>query len=175
MKLDPWSYSERGTEHSEQVALFSWCNMAANFGLDLASDPNSYNMKGYAASASKKDQPQPLLKRLFAIHNQGHGDAIRGARASAEGVKTGVPDMCLPISKELTTEKGYPVAGYDGYRACGLYIELKRKSAKGKAKGSTSEKQNDWLDFLIDQGYVATVCYGWEEARDVILEYLDLK
>lgn len=174
MKLDPWAYSERGTEHSEQVALFSFCNMAANHGLDLANDPNSYNIKGYAASASKKDKPVPVLKRLFAIHNQGHGDAIRGARASAEGVKSGVPDLCLPVSKPKLTTRGYPDAN-GGFEACGLYIELKRKAAKGKAKGVTSDKQDDWIEFLQSQGYQCEVCYGWEEARDVILEYLDLK
>ncbi|MFO4987381.1 hypothetical protein RCK87_26925, partial [Salmonella enterica subsp. enterica serovar 1,4,[5],12:i:-] len=52
----------------------------------------------------------PQLKRLFAIHNQGHGDKIRGNRAKAEGVKKGVPDLMLPVV-------------IDGY--AGLFVELK--------------------------------------------------
>lgn len=168
MKLDPWSFSERGTEYSEQVALFSYCNMAANYGLDLANNPRSYNEKGWVLKTfCNVDRPIPVLKRLFAIHNQGHGDAIRGARASAEGLKKGVPDLMLPVSKQ----------GFGGYKFCGLYIELKRKANKtvGKAKGVASPQQKDWIEFLQSQGYRVEVCYGWEEARDVILHYLDLK
>ena len=77
------------------------------------------------------------------------------ARLKAAGVKSGVPDICLPV----------PRAGYHG-----LYIELKRQ--KG---GRISPEQTEWIDALIKQGYCAAVCRGWEAAREEILRYLTIK
>lgn len=193
--LNPWAYAEStNSEHAEQVALFMWCNMAANFGIDAANDRDSYDKKDHALThygPFQGEHAQPLLKRLFAIHNQGHGDVVRGMRARAEGVKTGVPDMMLPVPQVFGVEycfgyglfagaygvfdpsynrpHGRYICGYHG-----LWIELKRPSSVGKAKGSTQGKQDDWIEFLLNQGYAAEVCVGWEVARDCILKYLGL-
>ena len=97
----------------------------------------------------------PELKWLFHIPNGGSRNNIEAARLKAQGVKAGVPDLMLPVKRSL---------GYGG-----LFIELK------KMKGIVSQKQKYWLDYLHCYGeYFATVCYGWEQARDVIIWYLEL-
>ena len=67
------------------------------------------------------------------------------------GVKAGVPDLFYPV----------PLGGYHG-----LFIEMKAN------KGRPSAVQKRWLKVLNDLGYKAVVCVGWEEARDVLIEYL---
>lgn len=205
MANTPWDRAKTGTEHGEQSALFQWCNMAARFGVEAANDPKSYTTAGHAMAQYGGGDPHagyephcpnavPQLARLYAIHNQGHGDRIRGNRARAEGVKTGVPDTHLPIPRlasELDHETFGPLVvpyrdgGYGFGVVCGLYIELKvrevTKPGVRKAEvivrraGTTSDKQDDWIDFLRGAGHAVAICYGWEEARDVLLAYLGLR
>lgn len=194
MANTPWDRAKSGTEHGEQSALFQWCNMAARFGVEAANDPASYAVKGYAMTRHGETNAVPQLARLYAIHNQGHGDRIRGNRARAEGVKTGVPDTHLPIPRlasDLDHETFGPLVvpyrdgGYGFGVVCGLYIELKvrelTKPGVRKAEviarraGTTSEQQDDWISFLRGAGHAVAVCHGWEEARDVLLAYLGLR
>lgn len=70
------------------------------------------------------------------------------------GVKAGVPDINLPVAR----------GGYHG-----LYIELKA------GKNKTTRKQEEWIAALRQQGYHVSVCYGWEEAKETIENYLDEK
>ena len=96
----------------------------------------------------------PALKRLFHIPNGGSRNKAEAAHLKAQGVKRGVPDIFFPC-------------------ACGkwhgLFIELKRTEG-----GSLSKEQKDWIKDLNEAGYMAVVCKGWEEAKDVILEYVKL-
>ena len=39
-------------------------------------------------------------------------------------------------------------------------------------KGVVSKEQQDWIDELNKQGYLAVVCYGFDSAVCVIAEYL---
>lgn len=179
-KLDPWSYAEKTrTEHAEQVALFMWANMAYNFGIEAANEPQSYNKPGYAMEhwglkgfgsrycnirgksiAVLSVHAVAELKWLHSIHNQGHGDAIRGAKAKAEGVKVGVADVFLPWP---TFQKpGLMLLDY-----AGLYLELKRKEG-----GTPSVDQLDFQNDMRNAGYKAEIIHGWEAARDEILSYL---
>jgi len=112
-------------EHFEQVALFDWA---------------AYHLKRL-----------PELALLFAIPNGGKRSKAVAGKLKAEGVKSGVPDICLPVAR----------GSYHG-----LYIELK---AKG---GKASTNQLVWLEKLRDQDYYACVCVGWESARNVIESYL---
>ena len=89
---------------------------------------------------------------MHAIPNGGKRDIRTAAMLKAEGVKPGVPDICLPV----------PRGGKHG-----LYIELKRR--KG---GTVSEAQQAWIRALCGQGYACTVCHGWDAARDEIMGYL---
>ena len=67
-------------------------------------------------------------------------------------MKPGVPDICLPVPKGR-------------YHA--LYIEMKRP--KG---GRVSEAQTWWIDKLNKAGNLAVVCHGFDEAKAIILGYV---
>jgi hypothetical protein len=169
MALDPWSYAEKTrNEYAEQVALFMWANMAASFGTTAANSASSYLFPG--AALAIKGQPVTQLKWLHAIKNAGHGDAIRGAMSKAEGVKAGVPDICLPVRKLFTHPEDPD--GRTVVQSSALYIELKRLKSSRGAAGKTSQVQDEWRDYLSQAGYCVEVCHGWEAARDAILHYL---
>lgn len=117
------------TEHEEQVALMVWRGLMA--------------------------PRYPLLRLLFAVPNGGHRHKAVAAKLQAEGVESGVPDLCLPVPTE---------------RYHGLWIELKR--TKG---GRVSQEQQWWLDWLNELGYRAVVCRGWQEAAQEICAYLGIQ
>ena len=96
----------------------------------------------------------PELDLLYHIPNGGSRNRIEAANLKRQGVKAGVPDLCLPVARE---------------RYHGLYIEMKY------GKNKPSGEQNKWLDALSKQGYAVAVCYGWESAQKVITKYLNLK
>ena len=77
--------------------------------------------------------------------------AIAGARAKKSGMKKGFPDIFLP---------------YRNKNYSGLFIELKIKPKK-----PTIEQLN-WIDWLNRQGYKAVVCYDFENAINIIKEYV---
>lgn len=95
------------------------------------------------------------LELLHAIPNGAylHSGAKGWSRLQCEGVKVGVFDVLLPVAR-------------DGNH--GLYIEMKRR------RGSTTSKaQLEFQRKVRQQGYRATICHGWEEARDLLLAYLE--
>lgn len=94
----------------------------------------------------------PELSLCFHIPNGGSRDPREAHNLRMQGVKPGVPDICLPVPR-------------NGYAA--LYIELKRKSG-----GVLSDNQRVWLKALNRAGNRAVVCKGFDEARTEILEYL---
>lgn len=94
----------------------------------------------------------PELAWLHHIPNGGSRHPVEAARLKAQGVKPGVPDICLPVPKG---------------RYHGLYIEMKRQ--KG---GRLSEDQGRWLSELSARGYRAVVCPGAESAIRELTEYL---
>lgn len=103
----------------------------------------------------------PELKWLYSNANGGsRGDtqlsrAIEGGKMKAEGVKVGVSDLTLPVKRGQWS---------------GLYIELKKMPGKGVGP---SDEQTEFIEFVRGQGFAACVCYGWREARDVIIAYLN--
>lgn len=128
------------SEHSEQAALFRWAAWAEN-------SPRipRITLDGETISA---------LALLHAVPNGGYRTKKTAADMKAEGVRPGVPDICLP----------WPSGDRHG-----LYIELKRTRG-----GRLSPAQCRWLRTLTALGYQARVCRGWEEAREAILEYLEV-
>lgn len=157
--MTPWELAAK-SEHSQQRALFAWANCVAEYGFKFAAMPDYYSRDGRAALAAVsglvKVPGVPELSLLFAIHNAGHGDAIRGAQAKAEGVKAGVPDIMLPVPR---------VVGV--YTAYGLFIELKKVK-----KGVVSVVQSNWGAQLQQQGYAFRLCKGWIEAANDIAYYM---
>ena len=95
----------------------------------------------------------PCLRLLFAIPNGGKRNVITAANMKREGVKPGVPDLFL----------AYPSKGFHG-----LFIEMKKR--KG---GKTSEAQFQWLEMLQAAGYQVAICAGWEEAKNMIEQYIN--
>lgn len=159
--MTPEQLAKSGTEHAEQRALFAWANMAAKYGLHAADSVTPYTVKGDAQLCLNNwNDAEPRLKWLHAIHNQGHGDAIRGSVAKAEGVKAGVADVFLPVPKP------YCLGGIS-YEYHGLYIEMKKKTG-----GIQSDIQKDFQADMIEAGYQCVVCNGWLVARNVIMDYL---
>ena len=114
------------SESNEQISLFEWCE---------------YSLGKY-----------PELQLLFHIPNGGYRTTATAGRMKAEGVKSGVPDLMLPVSK----------GGYHG-----LFIEMKA------GKNKTTSNQEKWLHNLSVQGYLTLVCYGWEEAAKSLADYLN--
>lgn len=95
----------------------------------------------------------PELALLHHIKNETTGGAAEVAADKAMGVKKGVPDLCLPVAR----------GGYHG-----LYIEMKTPS------GKTSDAQRWWVNHLMDYGYYAVVCHGYDAAVHILTWYLSL-
>lgn len=96
----------------------------------------------------------PELDLMMAIPNGGKRDKITAARMKAEGVRAGAPDILLPVAR----------SGYHG-----LFIELKHD------KNKPSEAQTSFLTALTEQGYYAVPIWGWQDAIQLISNYLDGK
>ena len=90
----------------------------------------------------------------YAIPNGGKRNKKTAVDMQAEGVKSGVPDVCFPVPR-------YPYHG--------LYIEMKRTQG-----GKIEEKQKSWNVRLNEKGYYAVVCRGSGEAIAVIEAYFKL-
>lgn len=97
----------------------------------------------------------PELEMIFHVVNEGHRSPRMGAELKKQGMRAGVPDICLPV----------PSGKYNA-----LYIEMKR--VKG---GQVSAAQKWWIDKLNQHGNLAVVCHGFDEAKSVILKYLNTK
>lgn len=115
-------------ENQEQEALFQWADVYSRI--------------------------YPELELMFHIPNGGKRDRTEAVSLKRQGVKAGVPDICLPVP-----------------RGCfhGLFIEMK------VGRNKPTQKQLKWLIGLNKQGYAVTVCYSWMAARDKILKYLEVK
>lgn len=118
-------------------------------------------MKQYEADEQKKlfrwadfmKTEYPELDMMFHIPNGGSRNKLEAANLKKQGVRAGVPDICLPVAR----------GGYHG-----LFIELKF------GKNKTTAKQDEWLSKLNEKGYAVAVCYGCKKAQDKILKYLNL-
>lgn len=116
------------TEHEEQAMLIEWWSMVCT---------------GYGL-------PEWLL---YAVPNGGVRHIGTAKKLKKEGVRSGVPDLCLAC----------PMDEYHG-----LYIELKR------IKGScTSKEQKAFHVELLSRGYACHVCRGFDAAKVVIEKYLN--
>ena len=116
-----------GTEAEEQMMIFRW--------------------------AKYMEQQKPELKLLHHVPNGGKRDIGTAKKMKLEGVKAGVPDIVLPVSR----------GGYHG-----LYIELK------VGKNKPTVEQLKWLEALEKEGYYTTWCVGSQEAIKTIEEYLQM-
>lgn len=96
---------------------------------------------------------------LISIPNQAICYTNPGVRKkmSRQNVKKGIPDYFLAVVKK----------GWFG----GLWIEMKKKSLKGKP---LREEQEYWREKLLEAGYAHHVAFGSDEAMEYIQKYLSL-
>ena len=90
------------TESAEQQCLFRWA---------------AYNRGRW-----------PEMKMMYHIPNGGTRSKSEAGRFRAEGVKAGVPDICLPVAR----------GGYHG-----MYIEMKRRKGQGIARTGRMDRRAD--------------------------------
>lgn len=117
------------SEHAEQVGFIYWTDVVYH--------------------------QYPDLDLIYAVPNGGDRNPVVAVKLSAEGVKPGVPDLCLPVPRGTFH---------------GLYIEMKRMDGGN----GTTPKQEKYIERLTEQGYLAVVCNGFGEARLQIIEYYSL-
>ena len=102
------------------------------------------------------------LKWAFHPANGEYRHPATAARLKTMGVRPGVPDILLPY-------RVYD-AGVDTL-CTGLAIELTR----GDHSNKPMPEQEQWLLWLDSQDWRCVVCYGAQEAIDVICEYLGME
>lgn len=165
--MTPADLAKSGSEHAEQRALLAWSNQAARFGVWFANHPEAYKDQIWRSQWMERCRTADLavydLEWLHAIHNQGHGDQIRGGKAKAEGVKPGVADLFLPVPRPFI-ENGCLVGVYHG-----LYMEMKPLKS-----GKPSDEQELFRDYVVARGYRWLCCHGWKQGRDSLATYLGL-
>lgn len=114
------------TELTEQQTVIEWCEvMSGQF---------------------------PELKTIYHIPNEGKRSRIGGGALRASGLKAGVPDLCLPVSR-------------GGWNA--LYIEMK----KDRTCKCTQEQIN-FQKLLSRYGNLCYTAYGANDAINAINNYL---
>lgn len=123
------------TEHDEQVAIFQWANTMMSRYPELRllfAVPNGAKLPWRRNSKNQRYSPEAI-------------------RLTGEGLRRGVPDMCLPVAR----------GGYHG-----AFFELKA------GKNKPSLEQLWWVDTLTEQGYYAVVEWGAENMIRLIEDYL---
>lgn len=122
----PESLAAPGTEAAHQTALFCWAALNAHHW--------------------------PELEYLAHIPNGGTRNRVEAGFLKAQGVRSGVPDVILPVAR---------------WGKHGLWIEMK------VGDNRPSAEQKKWIQFLIKAGYAVVVCYSWIQASDYIIRYLE--
>lgn len=136
-------------EHQQQSLLFSWAKL--------------------------KETQIPELESLYAVPNGSNKSIAQAVKFKAEGLKSGVPDVVLPVL--MWNEAGRPVpqdgSGPETFASCwfgGLYIEMKAPDKYPRPD------QRAWADRLERQGMkVIRRCTTWQDAARHILEYLGIE
>lgn len=89
---------------------------------------------------------------ILGIFNEGQRSAIRSAVMKRMGLRPGVCDLFI----------AYPAHGKHG-----MWLEMKKR------RGSKiSAEQRTWVNRMNSVGYVAVICYGWEQAVKAIAQYM---
>jgi hypothetical protein len=123
------------SEHDDQVCVIAWARRSQGRLPELAllyAIPNGAKLPYQKDARGKRFSRQAMLLK-------------------AEGLTSGVPDLCLPVAR----------GGYHG-----LYLEMKYGT------NTTSEAQDAWIEALRSQGYFVQVAYGYDQATQCIEAYL---
>lgn len=101
-----------------------------------------------------EQETHPELKLLHHCPNGGSRHKAEAVKMKQMGVVAGIPDLCLPVPKGVY---------------CGLYIELKYDD------GRLEDSQKEMLALLAENGHYCAVCYGADEAIEVLHEYISMR
>lgn len=93
----------------------------------------------------------PELKLLHHIPNGGSRNKKEAVKLKRMGVRAGVADLFLPVSR----------SGYHG-----LYIEMKYED------GRLLKSQKEFLTAVSEQQYCCVVCYSAADAIEVLEKYM---
>jgi hypothetical protein len=98
---------------------------------------------------------QPVVRDyLIKNTNEGKRSARYGHGLKMIGMRPGLPDYHLPLSN-------------NNYH--GLWIEMKRMGSNNRKKDSD---QLTWINRLNMAGHYASYAYGWENAKQIVSDYL---
>lgn len=128
--ITPEQLAGAGTEHAHQMAFFQWLAMGEH-GL-------------------------PDKEMFFAVPNGGERQRAVAANMKAEGVKSGVPDVCWPVPQGRFT---------------GLWLELKVPGKEGRVLGGRGENQERWHKMLIRRHAAVCTVYGWQAMAVAAMMY----
>lgn len=107
----------------------------------------------------------PQLKWMHSIPNGGSRHMVEAMKMVAAGTKSGIWDIFLPLP--IHTEWANQYAG--------LYIEMKQEKRRSHKNGGLSKEQIEFGEYAVRMGYYCRVCYSWKEARDILINYLEIK
>lgn len=103
--------------------------------------------------ALRAQEEYPELRWLHHIPNGGKRGKVEAAKLKQMGVKAGVSDLCLP----------HPKGCYHG-----MYIEMKFEDNR------PSKEQLEFLACMKEAGYFVCICYSFEAAKEILIQYLQL-
>jgi hypothetical protein len=98
------------------------------------------------------EERYPVLRWIFAIPNGGKRHPATAMKLKQEGVRRGIPDICIP----------YPV---DEWAGC--YVEMKF------GKGRLTKEQQEFIE-AFQNTHKIYVCYSAIEAAHAIGKYLGI-
>lgn len=101
--------------------------------------------------AARQACKYPDLKKMFAIPNGGLRNVIVASKLKREGVKSGIPDVCMPVAR----------GGFIGF-----WIEFK------VGKNKCTPAQVERIEQLRADGHNVAVCYTLEEGIAAVVWYL---
>lgn len=116
------------SEHDIQAAFFRWVRIA--------------------------EKQNPVLRLMFAVPNAGKRGYKTAAMMLAEGLRSGVPDMLLPVAR----------GGFTG-----LAIEFK------KPGGKLSDNQKEFIEMMVKENWLVVVMTDTEAAIRTVKDYLSIQ
>ena len=93
----------------------------------------------------------------FHVVNESMMSVQGRVKAKRKGLKKGVSDIIILLKRG---------------KFSGLIIELKRKDS---TKNKASKEQLEFLDEVDEQDFYCAICYGLDEAKKCVQEYLTIK
>lgn len=133
--LTPEKIGKCDSEQAQQTALFCWISL------------------------KRIEHPELELELscIFAIKNEEKsGNVIAGSHNKAAGIKRGVADIMIPVSR---------------HSKHGLFVEMKVADTR---KGKQSQAQKDFAMKIKKLDYGYCLCFGWQSAASVIAKWFGI-